>query len=695
MNWTYFVVNILQPNRLRPSLSASRFAVALLAFVLAWLTLSPSVSAVSLYWSSTSGADGIQIERATAVGGPWSQIATVGGTATNYQDTAISCGVDYYYRIRAYNSAGESGYSNVAGPASTSCCSYSITPLTAAMPAGGGSNSISVSVASGCAWTASSNVGWITIASGGSGTGNGTVNYIVAPNTTSTELTGTITIADQTFTVTEDAVACAYTLSASSATYDSSGGSDTVNVATDGSCDWTAVSNVGWITITSGSSGTGTGVVSYSVSANTSAVGLTGTLTIAGQTFTVTEGGVPCTYALSATSAAYSSSGGGGSISVSAPGGCVWTASSNVGWITITSGGSGTGNGTVNYSVSANTTSVGLTGTLTIAGQTFTVTEDGVACTYALSQTSASYSASGGGGSVGVAAPGGCAWTAASSVGWITITAGNSGTGNGMVSYSVAPNTSTNGLTGAITIAGQTFTVLQGGVVIRRVAITNAVDTVDGLPVVMAGETVSFNAGTVSDNTTPLTYAWDFGDGSTSTDSAPDHAFADCGPHTVTVAISDGITTTNANFKVSVPCAMSVTNFRASVNFPKPNLDKCSFKAVPQPSQCTNWLGTIITLDVGGAQVTFTLDAKGRGVSTNGTCRFSYNKRAGVCQLTARLSHGSWHDAWAQYGLVNADTSGTTVSVTLPVTLVISDEVFMAEKPLRYTAAANKSGTAK
>jgi hypothetical protein len=48
-------------------------------------------------------------------------------------------------------------------------------------------------------------------------------------------------------------------------------------------------------------------------------------------------------------------------------------------WITITSGASGTGNGTVSYSLSENTGAKKRTGTLTIAGQTYTVTQHGVA----------------------------------------------------------------------------------------------------------------------------------------------------------------------------------------------------------------------------------------------------------------------------------------------------------------------------
>lgn len=82
-----------------------------------------------------------------------------------------------------------------------------------------------------------------------------------------------------------------------------------------------------------------------------------------------------CTYSLSSSNASYSSSGGTGSVTVTAGSSCSWTAASGASWITITAGASGTGNGTVNYSVAANTSSSTLTGTITIAGQTFTVTE--------------------------------------------------------------------------------------------------------------------------------------------------------------------------------------------------------------------------------------------------------------------------------------------------------------------------------
>ena len=62
----------------------------------------------------------------------------------------------------------------------------------------------------------------------------------------------------------------------------------------------------------------------------------------------------------------------------------------------------------------------------------------------------------------------GCAWTAASSASWITVTSGASGSGNGSVGYSIAANTTISSRAGIVTIAGQAFTVTQAGMCARR-----------------------------------------------------------------------------------------------------------------------------------------------------------------------------------------------------------------------------------
>ncbi len=148
-----------------------------------------------------------------------------------------------------------------------------------------------------------------------------------------------------------------------------------------------------------------------------------------------------CSYAIDPTSASAPAGGGGASVSVTAGAGCGWTAVSNDGWITVNAGSeSGTGNGTVNYTVAANT-GPSRSGTITIGGQTFTVNQ-GSGCSWGIDPTSASAAAGGGGGSVSVTASAGCGWTAVSNDAWITVNAGSeSGTGNGTVNYTVAANT--------------------------------------------------------------------------------------------------------------------------------------------------------------------------------------------------------------------------------------------------------------
>ncbi|HEX8294053.1 MAG TPA: M36 family metallopeptidase [Pyrinomonadaceae bacterium] len=84
---------------------------------------------------------------------------------------------------------------------------------------------------------------------------------------------------------------CTYSISPSSASYAAAGGSGTVTVTAGAGCAWTASSNASFITVTGGASGSGSGSVSYSVAANGGTASRTGTLTVAGQTFTVTQAG--------------------------------------------------------------------------------------------------------------------------------------------------------------------------------------------------------------------------------------------------------------------------------------------------------------------------------------------------------------------------------------------------------------------
>jgi Glucose / Sorbosone dehydrogenase/Viral BACON domain/Putative binding domain, N-terminal len=169
-------------------------------------------------------------------------------------------------------------------------------------------------------------------------------------------------------------VACSFSIDPSSASYAAGGGTGSVSVTAGSGCGWTAVSNASWIHVTAGGNGNGSGPVSYSVDANAGSA-RNGTMTIAGNTFTVSQSGaVACTFAISPTRMSFPVNGGSGSVTVTADQGCPWTAVSNVSWITITGGASGSGSGTVSYTVAVYTGKPkNRNGTATIAGATFSV----------------------------------------------------------------------------------------------------------------------------------------------------------------------------------------------------------------------------------------------------------------------------------------------------------------------------------
>jgi hypothetical protein len=224
---------------------------------------------------------------------PW---ITITGGATGAGSGAVT------YSVAANTGAARTGTITIAGQtftvtqeAATLVCSFALDSTSRSFAASGGTGSVNVTASdASCSRTATANVPWITITGGATGAGSGAVTYSVAANTGAAR-TGTITIAGQTFTVTQEAVqlVCTYTLSAASQTVSALGGNLSFGVTTQAGCPLTvasATSNVPWIIINSASvDANGAGTVSYTVQANTATQNRTGTITLGGQTHTVTQ----------------------------------------------------------------------------------------------------------------------------------------------------------------------------------------------------------------------------------------------------------------------------------------------------------------------------------------------------------------------------------------------------------------------
>jgi Putative binding domain, N-terminal len=282
-------------------------------------------------------------------------------------------GILYEVTVSAVGPGGsaDSGRSNTVSY--TAPCSYAISPTSLSAAAAGGSSSSTVTAGAGCAWTAVSNVSWITVTSGASGVASGTTGFSVAANTAATSRTGTLTIAGSTFTVTQSGTTtCAFSISPASQSVAASGSAGSVAVTTTAGCAWTSVSGGSWVTVTSGASGSGSGSTGFSVAANTATTARSVTVTIAGKTFTVNQAAAACSYTVTPASVTAAAAGSSGAIGVTTQSGCAWSGTSPVGWITLN--GTGPGSGNVSYTVAVNT-GAARTATLTIGGKSVTVTQ--------------------------------------------------------------------------------------------------------------------------------------------------------------------------------------------------------------------------------------------------------------------------------------------------------------------------------
>lgn len=154
--------------------------------------------------------------------------------------------------------------------------------------------------------------------------------------------------------------------------------------------------------------------------------------------------------------------GGTGTVTVSAARECSWTASAEGPWLSIRSGSTGQGEGTVQFAAAANPDPVTRRGAIVLNEQRFEVTQAAGQCVISLASQSASFGSSGGNGHVDVRSSSAlCTWAAQPEENWIALRSAAEGKGSATIDFEVMP-TAGPSRTGMIRVAGQTFTVTQG-----------------------------------------------------------------------------------------------------------------------------------------------------------------------------------------------------------------------------------------
>jgi len=252
-------------------------------------------------------------------------------------------------------------------------CTYAMSSSSSSFDSEGGSSSVSVTSSEGYEWSASSSDSWITIGTGASG--NGALSFAVEANTATEPRSGTITVEDRVLTITQSRIDCSLSLSSISVDFDSDGGEGSVVVTSPDGCNWSAFSGDSWIVVARGDRGTGNGSFLCVVESNPTIQSQSGSLVVEGQTIGVTQAGAECTYSTFATSTLFEGDGGIGSATVSTLDGCNWSASTSVEWITLPASTASSGNGTVEFEVSANPSGEPRTGTIVIEDAVVTLTQ--------------------------------------------------------------------------------------------------------------------------------------------------------------------------------------------------------------------------------------------------------------------------------------------------------------------------------
>jgi hypothetical protein len=168
-------------------------------------------------------------------------------------------------------------------------------------------------------------------------------------------------------------------------------------------------------------------------------------VTVAGQAIALTQAAQPvaCEFAVTPAYERFGPPGGSRTFAVVAGASCAWTAVSDASWLTVTSGGSGSGAGEVGYEVAPWAGSEERSAAIAVGPARFTVRQDppaAAACDYTIGPVVFTPCMPASTMTATIAAQSGCSWTVASDVPWIAVTSGEAGTGPGAITFRVSDN---------------------------------------------------------------------------------------------------------------------------------------------------------------------------------------------------------------------------------------------------------------
>jgi len=235
---------------------------------------------------------------------------------------------------------------------------------------------------------------------------------------------------------------CEYTVAPAAISAPAAGGQVAVTVTTTAACSWTGAADREWITVDR-TAGTGSGVVTVTVAANTGTEARAGTATIGGRAIPVEQAGQPaCELTVSPVALNLAPDEATGTLAVTTQAYCTWTASTNTGWIRLMNGQSGQGSGVITYLVERNPATIARSGAIAVNAVAIAVHQDGDLglCTYAVAPVEFSPCLTPLTFTAALDTQDACPWTASPTVPWLSLDSAGAGTGPASISIQVASN---------------------------------------------------------------------------------------------------------------------------------------------------------------------------------------------------------------------------------------------------------------
>ncbi len=339
---------------------------------------------------------------------------------------------------------------------------------SAAFESEGGSGSVRVNAPSGKAWHAQSNADWIAVSTE-SGTGSSACAFTVAAYDEVSTRNGTLTIADNTFTVFQ--TGRRMRLGAAGATTDYFAGTVKIRVNALADTAWTVSVDADWLTVTDAGIGLGGDEVKVAVAENQSYNTRTGTVTIGTETFVVTQlGRTALVFQIAPTEVGtFGVDGAAGErLAVTATPDLGWTAAASAEWIELYEGyDSGSGSGSVVYKVKPNPTLSPRSGSITVtaadgavAAKRLDIAQE--AAVASLTVAEYEFEAAGESLAVGVNTGSIVEWGVTNLPAWLSVSSASS-TGPAGITLTAAANTSVQPRSATIRIADHEFRVSQKG----------------------------------------------------------------------------------------------------------------------------------------------------------------------------------------------------------------------------------------